>query len=311
MVDCVLLFLIIDANEKRRREHEVQIHLLRTDDTLDRLAEKQWQDTLTQPQSRWIDDGKHERNIRYDALLQQIEEACHLPVGNGSRRKVQRLGDITESSQGIIPYRTKAQGDANLYIKPEIEAPRHESEWKPLLDSDSYIGRYELRWALHKPYLKYGPWLQRGRETEYFDSPKLLVQAMRNRSLTRRLVATYDDAQFYNRHNYNNIILSKNKPYSLKYILALFNSALLNYWYASRFANVNINPSYFRQLPIYPADTETQNSFVTLVDQILAQKQKLNDFRSIGYRIENRENIGVPCDVLLDELRGRGDIVQP
>jgi hypothetical protein len=44
-------------------------------------------------------------NIRYDALMERIEEACKISINNnGKGSQVLRLGDITESSQGIIPY---------------------------------------------------------------------------------------------------------------------------------------------------------------------------------------------------------------
>lgn len=112
----------------------------------------------------------------------------------------------------------------------------------------------------------------------------------------------YDDRQFYNRHNYSNII-AKGSEYDLKYILALFNSRLLNYWYARRFDNVHVNPSHFRQLPIYPADTETQAKLVALVDKLLAVHAELNRFREQDYKIDPVcRRVSVPYDRLLQDL---------
>src|SRR5229473_8359934 len=126
-------------------------------------------------------------------------------------------------------------------------------------------------------------------ESKFFESPKLLVQDMRNRALKRRLVATFDDQKFYNRHNFSDI-LTKDAKFDLKYILALFNSSLLNYWFARQFDNVHINPSYFRQLPIYPADAATQSVFVSLVNDILAKHAELNKFRAQDYIIRQQRN---------------------
>lgn len=129
---------------------------------------------------------------------------------------------------------------------------------------------------------------------------------MRNRALKRRLVATFDDQKFYNRHNFSDVI-AKDAKYDLKYILALFNSSLLNYWFARQFDNVNINPDYFRQLPIYPADAATQAIFVALVDNILVKHAELNKFRAQGYIIGQRRDgtitIEVPYDILLNDLQ--------
>ena len=245
-------------------------------------------------------------NIRHDALLQQIEDARRVPSPGGVGTVVQRLGDLTESSQGIIPYEKAEESKGSAYIKPRRLVPAGELDWKPLLDGDSFVGRYELRWDHSQPYIKYGEWLCRRRETKYFESPKMLVQAMRNRSLKRRLIATIDSTHFYNRHNYSNIIVTSS-AYDLKYILSLFNSALLNYWFARKSDNVNINPTYIRELPIAPANAETQAQFVALVDKILELNAELNALRAQGYTIRQKRDgtpvIEIPYDTLLVELQ--------
>lgn len=305
-VDCALLFLALDPDEDRRRAQETQVFSMDIRDTLERLTERQWKETLTQPQSTWIDDTSHEMNIRWTPLLTQIEEACRVTVNDGAGTTILRLGDITESSVGIDPYATTAEGRANLYIKPQRDLPQGETEWKPLLDSKAFIGRYEQRWPKTRPHIKYGRWLCRPREPRFFDSPKLITQQIRNRALKRRLVATYDSTGFYHRKNFNNIITG-DQVYNLKYILALFNSSVLNYWYARHYDNVNINPDYFRTLPIYPADGATQAELVALVDEMLAMNARLNVLREQGYLIRTRQDgeriIRVPYDLLLAQMQ--------
>jgi hypothetical protein len=305
-VDCVLLFLAAETDEEKRRSQLAQINFLRLHDTLDKLTERTWAETLIQQQSHWIDNPHCKIVIRYDTLLQTLENACRVQFNSTSTTRILRLADVAESTQGIIPYETQNEGCANQYIKSRRDIPLNEHDWKPLLDGDAFVGRYELRWSRKKPYLKYGNWLCRPRESRYFDSPKLLIQDMRNRALKRRLVATYDDQNFYNRHNFSDII-TKDANYNLKYILALINSSLLNYWFGRQFDNVHINPSYFRQLPIYPADANTQAILVALVDAILAKQAELNKLREQGYTIRQRRDgthlIDVPYDVLLNELQ--------
>ncbi len=306
-VDCVLLFLAAEIDEKKRRTQQVQINLLGLRDTLDKLTERNWIETLTHQQSRWMDDPQYKMNIRYNPLLQQIENACQVRVNGNSATKLLRLDDVTESTQGIIVYETRDEKQVGLYILPRRSVPPSETDWKPLLDSSAFVGRYELRWGNKQPYLKYGNWLCRPRDSKYFESPKLIVQYMRNRALRRRLVATFDDQKFYNRHNFSDVI-AKGTTFDLKYILALFNSSLLNYWFARQFDNVNINPDYFRQLPIYPADPDTQATIVALVDQILAKYAEIDRLRMQGYIIRQQRNgiilIEVPHDRILSDLQG-------
>ncbi|MBV9710749.1 MAG: hypothetical protein JO011_07545, partial [Ktedonobacteraceae bacterium] len=119
-------------------------------------------------------------------------------------------------------------------------------------------------------------------------------------------VATFDDQKFYNRHNFGNII-AKDEKYDLKYILALFNSSLLNYWFARQFPNLNINPNDFRQLPVYPASLDEQSTIALLVDALLTKHNELNELRSDGYVIKQRQDgtdvVNVPYDKLLKELQ--------
>lgn len=305
-VDCTLIFLTRETDEEKRKNQQVQINVLGLHDTLDKLTQCIWAETLIQHQSRWMSEPDNRFDIRYDDLWLQIEKACQI-IGNGSSiSKVLRLNEVVESTQGIIPYEKQEEAKNNPYIKPRRSIPSNEPSWKPLLDGSAFIGRYELRWGGKQPYLKYGNWLCRPRDEKFFESPKLLVQDMRNRALKRRLVATYDDQKFYNRHNFSDII-AKDAKYDLKYILALFNSSLLNYWFARQFDNVHINPSYFRQLPIFPADAATQSAFVSLVNDILSRHAELNRFRAQEYTIRQQRNgstlIEVPFDTLLQELQ--------
>ena len=302
-VDCALLFLTSTDDAARRERHIVTVHTLGLSDTLDRLAARNWRETIEQPQRRWSEHPAGEINIRYDDLLKRIEAAC---LVNG---KVLRLGDITESSQGIIPYHTKADSANNPHIMLESARTNAQLSWKPLLDGNSFIGRYDLRWGSERNIPNYGLHLYTANDPKFYERPKLLVQDMRNRALKRRLVATYDDQKFYNRHNFSNII-ARSPDYDLKYVLALFNSSLLNYWFARQFDNLHINPSYFRQLPIAPASADEQAPLIALVDALLVANARLNTLREQGYTIRTRRDgvllIEVPYDELLDQLRADG-----
>jgi type I restriction enzyme M protein len=309
-VDCVLLFLVKTEEEESRNSQQVQINLLLVNDTLDKLTEKTWAETLIQQQSKWISHERYEMDIRYNSLMEKIDQACSVTINNnGTNTNIQRLEDVTDSSPGLKPYGTKAASQANLYIRSRRSIPQDETDWMPFLDGSSYVGRYELRWGNLKPYLKYGEWLDRPRDPKYFDSPKIVLVRLRNKSLKRRLVATFDNTGFYNHDNYNNITSDENSNYDLKYILSLFNSSLLNYWYAKKFDNVNINPATFRQIPIYPADAETQAELVAKVDRILTKNAQLNEFREQGYVIRKQRDgntlIDIPYDRLLTEVQQR------
>lgn len=195
-------------------------------------------------------------------------------IGKIERDKV-KLEELCEISQGIIVYKTREEGLRNLYIADK----RIDPQWGRLLDTKSTIQRYSLTWG--KRYLKYGEWLWCPRESKFFNRPKIVFVRLRNKSLNRKLVGTYDEKGYYNRDNFNNIILKKN-DYSLKYLLGIFNSNLLNYWYKAYFDNVNINPAQIKLLPIRDidfsksSDVKKHDQMVNLVDRMMELHKKFS-----------------------------------
>ena len=120
--------------------------------------------------------------------------------------------------------------------------------------------------------------LYRAREEHIFLSPQKLITRRIGGSSTP-LVVAYDDKQFYT-FNSTNCILPKT-PFvvDLKYLLAILNSRLLNWYYYIRFTNkstltVNISKTFLEQLPIKKIDSKAQAHLVTpSVDRILAAKK--------------------------------------
>jgi type I restriction-modification system DNA methylase subunit len=137
------------------------------------------------------------------------------------------LQGFCESCQGIIPYKTKEEGIRNEYINYETRPG-----WKPLLDAGECVDRYFLEWR--GAYVSYGDWLWCPREPKFFEKPKILFHRLR-KQLPVQLVGTLDEKSFYNRHSLSNIIMKEGVQINISYILALFNSSLLNSWFANKY----------------------------------------------------------------------------
>ncbi|MBU2594983.1 MAG: N-6 DNA methylase [Candidatus Edwardsbacteria bacterium] len=232
-------------------------------------------------QDEWLKIPKKRFLIRADlSLINKIE------MGTKS------LGNICDVSQGIIVYKTREEGEKNLYIANTAE----NDKWVKLLDTHSTVQRYNISWG-HK-YLKYGTWLWCPRESKYFTEPKILFVRLRNKSLDRKLIGTLDKEQYYNRDNFNNIILIDDK-YSLEYILGLFNSRLINYWYKSYFDNVNINPAQVRLIPIKVFDAKKNKTIKVKIIRLVKEMLKLNKTPELRQR--HSADIAV-IDQEIDEL---------
>ncbi|WP_312406510.1 Eco57I restriction-modification methylase domain-containing protein [Rhizobium sp.] len=139
-----------------------------------------------------------------------------------------RLGDIVEYSQGVIPYITKAAGQANLHISKTMK-----NGWLPLIESAEQVSEYDAPSPM--AHINYGPWLTRPREARFFNQDKILFHRVRKK-LPRQLVGALDTSKAINRHALSNLVLRDgHEPAELRAALALFNSPIANWWFAKRF----------------------------------------------------------------------------
>lgn len=215
---------IIDAGDSKRNKERITFPLR----------------TFTIPQKLWEKDSDYKFNVyadMQDLVLFKKIKSISIP-----------LGEISESSQGLIPYNTKEMSAKNPYIGPK----KISKEWKPFLDQGACVSRYSTKW--NGLFIKYGKWLYTANQPKYYENEKILIQRHRNPSLERRIIATLDNNEYYFKDNLCCIILAEGHNYDLKYLLGLLNSALMNFYYKKNFTEVSLNPVYLRQLPIHKID---------------------------------------------------------
>jgi hypothetical protein len=91
------------------------------------------------------------------------------------------------------------------------------------------IYRYGFEWTGN--YINYDKEaLHRPRKEETFLSEKILIQRVAS-----KLICAFDNEQYYTFNSINNLVLI-NPEFSLKYIIALLNSKLINYYYRKQFS---------------------------------------------------------------------------
>ncbi|HMU58675.1 MAG TPA: TaqI-like C-terminal specificity domain-containing protein [Chitinophagaceae bacterium] len=182
--------------------------------------------------------------------------------------------------------------------KDEVVSKIPKPGWKPFLEGRD-IGAYYIK-PIHS-YLNYSPnLLHRARTKKIFEAPeKLIIQRITGGN--QPLKVAYDNNKYYNKESINNIILKEDCLYNVKYILALLNSKLLNWFYTNQFTNeskltVNLSKEYLSQLPIYKATKGEQENIILLVEKILELKR--NDFNTDTSAFERR------IDLLVFKLYG-------
>lgn len=213
----------------------------------------------------------YEINIKktYDA-----EKAFNIYLKKGVNEFIIKLRDKT-TLLGEIAYCTV--GINTGYIKSQMTAnEKLDITYHKMLNGKD-IGPYLIKWPgqwikYDKVFVDNFGELGRALPPEYiFIEPKILVQRTR-RGMERKLVCCYDDEQYYNLNRISNIVV-RDLNWSVKYIIALLNSKVLDYYFNKVFNEYEVKPLHLAQLPIKRIPLDAQQPFISLVDQILAAKK--------------------------------------
>ena len=111
-------------------------------------------------------------------------------------------------------------------------------------------------------------------------APKILVQAIRNLSLRKRIVATLDTQGVYADHTLN-VLYTDQGQFAIEFILGILNSSLVNVIFAKKYIDINIKGVYLHDIPLprmnlnEHADKARHDSMVELVERMLDLHKRL------------------------------------
>jgi type I restriction-modification system DNA methylase subunit len=179
------------------------------------------------------------------------------------------LGEITNISFGIMT------GDDSKFTYNEI---KHPQEDKKVLRGGN-IKRYGINWS--KEWVWYSPSsMKKHKETarpaepQRFEKEKIIIK----REGAGTITASFDEDKYYTIGS-TFIVNKKSDDFNLRYILALLNSKLINYWYGQRYKTVTQSINSYQKLPIKIVSLEKQQPLIKLVDKILSLNKRLNELK--------------------------------
>lgn len=115
-------------------------------------------------------------------------------------------------------------------------------------------------------YIVFKPeFFQQVAPTEYYRAPEKLLY----RFICNQFVFAYDNRQTLSLNSCN-IIIPKIKGLAVKYILAILNSRIVQYFFKKTFNSVKVLRSHIEQIPIPHLTREQQEPILTKVETILA-----------------------------------------
>lgn len=133
------------------------------------------------------------------------------------------LGEISEISQGLIPY-DKYRGHSEETIRNKIwnaDYQKDDTYRKELRGKD--IDRYSLEWN-GIDWISYGEWLAAPRKPEFFRDKRILVREI----TSPRILASYTDEEYYNTPSIINCI---NFKVDMHFVLGIINSELMSFYH--------------------------------------------------------------------------------
>ena len=221
-------------------------------------------------QQQW-GEGEKTFNISMTAesggILKKIEEKCD------------SLLDLCDFSLGLTPY-DKYKGHTQKQIEERAfhSTSKKNETFKPIL-SGANITRYGVFWD-GKEYISYGEWLGAPREKRFFTSPRILVRQIVSGN-PLRIYAGYTEEELYNAQIGFNIVSKTNSKATLKYILAILNSKLMNYYHKEKFLDQSKNLFQkilivnAKKFPIKKISDDKQGHIASLVDKRITLTKKL------------------------------------
>ena len=254
-VDNVLLFV---RKKAPTSSTNVGIKLLATRSDKSRVAARDWDQSYTVDQYALADGPGRRINLALTPPIRQLFTRIE--------RESSTLEAHFDVCDGLIPYETKAQASRSAHT-----AFKRRAGWDKLIRAKA-VARYSVSWL--GEWIHYGPHLWRKRDARFFTQPKILLHAMRNKTLARRLVGALDRSGLYNTDNLVNVIAKPVGNVTLEVLLAVLNSRLVNFWYRLKYPNVNINPNELATVPI-PAFGKHEAQLIELVESLNDAQAKL------------------------------------
>lgn len=204
-------------------------------------------------------------------LLSKIEE------------ETKPLIDVCDFSLGLTPY-DKYKGHTKNQIEERVfhSKIKKNATFKPLLSGENII-RYGIFWD-SKEYINYGDWLGAPREQRFFTKPRIVVRQIIS-GKPPRIYAGYTEEEFYNTQIAFNILVKDETKISLKYLLAVLNSKLMNFYHKEKY--LDPSKTLFQKILIvnakkFPIKTipESQQQPITkLVDKMISLNKRLYEIK--------------------------------
>ena len=190
--------------------------------------------------------------------------------------------DVLIVKNGVKPYEKgkgkPAQTEQTMKEKPFTSETKKDDSFSPLIGG-SLFQKYKLLWN-NDSWIQYGEWLAGPRDKEIFEAEEKLIF----RQTSDSIIGTLIGKGFIMRDNTHIILNKENSEYDLKYVLALLNSKIVNWYYwtinpEKGEAMAQVKAFHLGLLPIPADDKGLQLLVAELADKMLSLNSELQTKR--------------------------------
>lgn len=241
--------------------------------------------SVTSYVSKQLDKSVFQKSYQNQFLVKVNAEI--LDIRNTFDAKRLKIGDVAEVNQAIALKKDRA---AFIYKSNDG------NDYKPLLDGRD-INRYSLSWPGN--YLKYdlNSIHSCKREDIFVAKEKIFF-----RRVSSNLIATLDTNQYYALNTLVVIYLKPKIEFDIRYLLAIFNSKAVNWYYNSFFKSTKkvfseIQARSVKQIPVPPIDLSDirqiaiHDKIVALVNNLLQLHEQMQTTRLEAQREQLQRTI--------------------
>jgi type I restriction-modification system DNA methylase subunit len=193
---------------------------------------------------------------------------------------------------GVKPYEkgkgNPAQTELTMLDKPFTSEIQKDESFTPLIGGSSFH-KYKLLWD-NDYWIQYGEWLAAPRDEEIFKANEKLIF----RQTSDTIIGSLIGSGFIIRNN-THILLNKDNPkFNLKYVLALLNSKLTDWYYwtinpEKGEAMAEVKAFHLEMLPFRVISDDSQLPFIQKADLMLTLNKQLQELSQKFQRNMQRE----------------------
>lgn len=267
--------ILIFKKKDSPRATKTDILIYDREDRVVQVSKETANQKLAVKQSSWEKNENYVFNIFANEEVQEV-------LKNIEKNTISLI-ELADFSLGITPY-DKYRGHSQDQIKNKaFHADSKKDETYKKLLSGADIIRYGIFWN-GKDWIKYGEWLGAPREKRFFSEPHIVVRQIVSGS-PLRIYAGYTEEELINAQIGFNILTKDETELKIKYLLALINSKLMNFYHTEKYLDRSKNLfqkiliQNAKKFPIKVPDNKTQEQICSLANKMLTLVKKLEGLK--------------------------------